>query len=100
MAGKSITVDSLDNVRIDVLGEGRFHTIPAKVILHAFEHQAEPGTLEYLARSVLQFADTIADLEAMKGDPERCIRKIRGHVGGLVVDARLALGLPAFASGD
>jgi hypothetical protein len=100
MTAKVVTVSSLDDVRIEVLGEGRAHTIPAKVILHAFEHQMEPGTFEYLARSVIQFAETIDELKALQGDPERCIRKIRGHVAGLVVDARMALGLSAFNKND
>lgn len=97
---KQVTVTSLDDVRIEVLGEGRAHTIPAKVILHAFEHRAEPGTLEYLARSILQTVQVLEDLKALQGDPERCMRKMRSHVGMLVADARIALGLPAFPTED
>lgn len=33
MTGKVVTVSSLDSVRIEVLGEGRALTIPAKLIL-------------------------------------------------------------------
>lgn len=100
MNGKMVTVSSLDTVRIEVIGEGRAHMIPAKIILHAFEHQAEPGTLEYLARSVLQTVEVLEDLKALQGDPERCMRKMRSHVGMLVADARIALGLPAFPTDD
>lgn len=91
-----VDVTSLDTVRIEVLGEGRYHSIPAKVILHAFEHQFEPGTVEYLARSILHFVENLDEIKAMQGDTERCLRKIRMHIGGLAVDARIALGLPAF----
>lgn len=100
MSGKIVTVSSLDTVRIEVIGEGRAHTIPAKIILHAFEHQKEPGTIEYLARSILQVVGMLEDLEALQGDPERCRRKMRMHVGMLVADARIALGLPAFGTDD
>lgn len=91
-----VDVTSVDVVRIEVLGEGRYHSIPAKVILHAFEHRAEPGTLEYLARSVIETAKMLDEIKALQGDPERCLRKLRMHIGGLFVDARIALGLPAF----
>lgn len=92
---KMVDVTSIDLVRIEVLGEGRYHSIPASVILHAFEHEFEPGTAQYLARSILQFADTLDEIKAMQGDTERCLRKIRMHIGGLLIDARIALGLPA-----
>ena len=102
MSKKQVTVSSVDDVRIEVLGEGRAHTIPARVILHAFEHEPEPGTAEYLARGVLQYAEMLEDLKALDSDQdyERGLRKQRMHVAGLVYDARKMLGLEAFPKGD
>ena len=97
MSKKQVTVTSIDDVRIEVIGECRAHTIPAAVILHAFEHESEPGTLEYLARGILQYAEMLEEMKVLEFDPEaypgRRLRKQRMHVAGLVYDAKKALGI-------
>ena len=99
---KQVTVSIMDDVRIEVTGEGRAHTIPARTILHAFEHEPEAGTAEYLARGVLQYAELLEDLKALDSDQdyERGLRKQRMHVAGLVYDARKMLGLEPYPKGE
>lgn len=49
-----------------------------------------------VARRVLHYEEILNSLEALSGDPERALQKMRGHLGLLVVNARLALGLTPF----
>jgi hypothetical protein len=94
-AGTMVNCTNLDTVRIEILGEGKARSFAAKDILLAFEPK-EPGDFVELARGVLQYADILSNLQALSGDPERGLRKMRGHLASLVVDARLALGMEAF----